>query len=144
MSADITIPDNLKPKDGRFGCGPSKIRPEALASLTAPGSNYILGTSHRQKPVKNVVKSVREGLNSLFLLPEGYEVVLGNGGSTAFWDSAAYSLVLTRAENLTFGEFGANGHASSIRALPTARMAKRYAKGDLDPSFRGTAGVAAE
>ena len=79
MSADIVIPDNLKPRDGRFGCGPSKIRPEALATLTAPGSNYILGTSHRQKPVKNVVKSVREGLNSLFSLPEGYEVILGNG-----------------------------------------------------------------
>ncbi len=86
MSAEIIIPENLKPRDGRFGCGPSKIRPESLAALTAPGSEYILGTSHRQKPVKNVVKSVREGLTSLFSLPEGYEVVLGNGGSTAFWD----------------------------------------------------------
>ena len=75
----IIIPSELKPVDGRFGCGPSKIRPEALAALSASG-NSILGTSHRQKPVKNVVKRVREGLTSLFNLPEGYEVVLGNGG----------------------------------------------------------------
>ena len=72
MSADIKIPENLKPRDGRFGCGPSKIRPEALAALAASGSS-ILGTSHRQKPVKNVVHRVREGLGSLFSLPEGYE-----------------------------------------------------------------------
>jgi phosphoserine aminotransferase len=104
MSADIKIPDNLKPRDGRFGCGPSKIRPEALASLAASGSS-ILGTSHRQKPVKNVVHRVREGLNSLFSLPEGYEVVLGNGGSTAFWDIATFGLIENKSQHLVFGEF---------------------------------------
>jgi len=117
MSADIVIPDNLKPKDGRFGCGPSKIRPEALASLTAPGSNYILGTSHRQKPVKNVVKSVREGLNSLFSLPEGYEVILGNGGSTAFWDIATFGLIENRSQHLVFGEFSSK-FASAAKEAP--------------------------
>jgi phosphoserine aminotransferase len=117
MSADIVIPDNLKPKDGRFGCGPSKIRPEALASLTAPGSNYILGTSHRQKPVKNVVKSVREGLNSLFSLPEGYEVILGNGGSTAFWDIATFGLIEDRSQHLVFGEFSSK-FASAAKEAP--------------------------
>ena len=104
MSADIKIPDNLKPRDGRFGCGPSKIRPESLAALAASGSS-ILGTSHRQKPVKNVVHQVREGLNSLFSLPEGYEVVLGNGGSTAFWDIATFGLIENKSQHLVFGEF---------------------------------------
>ena len=104
MSADIKIPDNLKPRDGRFGCGPSKIRPEALAALAASGSS-ILGTSHRQKPVKNVVHNIREGLGSLFQLPEGYEVVLGNGGSTAFWDIATFGLIEKKSQHLVFGEF---------------------------------------
>ncbi len=113
---DIVIPENLKPRDGRFGCGPSKIRPEALASLTAAGSNYILGTSHRQKPVKNVVKSVREGLHSLFSLPEGYEVVLGNGGSTAFWDIATFGLIEDRSQHLVFGEFSSKFAAASKEA----------------------------
>ena len=117
MSADIVIPDNLKPRDGRFGCGPSKIRPEALATLTAPGSNYIIGTSHRQKPVKNVVKSVREGLNSLFSLPEGYEVILGNGGSTAFWDIATFGLIEDRSQHLVFGEFSSK-FASAAKEAP--------------------------
>jgi len=117
MSADIVIPDNLKPRDGRFGCGPSKIRPEALATLTAPGSNYILGTSHRQKPVKNVVKSVREGLNSLFSLPEGYDVILGNGGSTAFWDIATFGLIEDRSQHLVFGEFSSK-FASAAKEAP--------------------------
>jgi len=117
LPASIVIPDNLKPKDGRFGCGPSKIRPEALASLTAPGSNYILGTSHRQKPVKNVVKSVREGLNSLFSLPDGYEVILGNGGSTAFWDIATFGLIEDRSQHLVFGEFSSK-FASAAKEAP--------------------------
>jgi phosphoserine aminotransferase len=104
MSVDIKIPDNLKPRDGRFGCGPSKIRPESLAALAASGSS-ILGTSHRQKPVKNVVHQVRDGLNSLFSLPEGYEVVLGNGGSTAFWDIATFGLIENKSQHLVFGEF---------------------------------------
>jgi len=99
----IDIPRDLLPVDGRFGCGPSKIRSEQLAHLTA--SAAILGTSHRQAPVKNLVGRVREGLGSLFSLPHGYEVILGNGGSTAFWDAAAFGLIDTRSENLTFGEF---------------------------------------
>jgi phosphoserine aminotransferase len=116
MSVDIKIPDNLKPRDGRFGCGPSKIRPEALAALGASGSS-ILGTSHRQKPVKNVVHRVREGLNSLFSLPEGYEVVLGNGGSTAFWDIATFGLIENKSQHLVFGEFSSK-FASAAKEAP--------------------------
>ena len=100
----ITIPASLLPADGRFGCGPSKVRQEQVDHLAAHAA--LLGTSHRQAPVKDLVGRVRAGLAELFRLPEGYEVVLGNGGSTAFWDAAAYSLVEKRAENLTFGEFG--------------------------------------
>jgi phosphoserine aminotransferase len=103
-SANIVLPDELKPRDGRFGCGPSKVRPEALASLAGPGS-ALLGTSHRQAPVKGLVHRVREGLATLFSLPDGYEVVLGNGGATAFWDAAAFGLVRERAQHLVFGEF---------------------------------------
>ena len=116
MSADIEIPDNLKPRDGRFGCGPSKIRPEALAALAASGSS-ILGTSHRQKAVKNVVHQVREGLNSLFSLPAGYEVVLGNGGSTAFWDIATFGLIENKSQHLVFGEFSSK-FASAAKEAP--------------------------
>ena len=112
---DIKIPENLKPSDGRFGCGPSKIRPEALAALAASGSS-ILGTSHRQKPVKNVVHHVREGLSSLFELPDGYEVVLGNGGSTAFWDIATFGLIESRSQHLVFGEFSSKFAAASKEA----------------------------
>ena len=115
MSAEISIPSNIKPVDGRFGCGPSKIRPEALAALSASG-NSILGTSHRQKPVKNVVKRVREGLTSLFNLPEGYEVVLGNGGSTAFWDIATFGLIEDRSQHLVFGEFSSKFAAAAKEA----------------------------
>lgn len=100
----ITIPADLLPADGRFGCGPSKVRSEQLDHLATHAA--LLGTSHRQAPVKDLVGRVRSGLAELFRLPEGYEVVLGNGGSTAFWDAAAYSLIEKRAENLTFGEFG--------------------------------------
>ena len=115
MSAEIIIPSSIKPVDGRFGCGPSKIRPEALAALSASG-NSILGTSHRQKPVKNVVKRVREGLASLFDLPEGYEVVLGNGGSTAFWDIATFGLIEDRSQHLVFGEFSSKFAAAAKEA----------------------------
>jgi phosphoserine aminotransferase len=116
MSAEIIIPSSIKPVDGRFGCGPSKIRPEALAALMSSG-NSILGTSHRQKPVKNVVKRVREGLTSLFNLPEGYEVVLGNGGSTAFWDIATFGLIEERSQHLVFGEFSSK-FASAAKEAP--------------------------
>lgn len=115
MSTEIIIPANLKPLDGRFGCGPSKIRPEALAALASSGTS-ILGTSHRQKPVKNVVKAVREGLHSLFNLPDGYEVILGNGGSTAFWDIAVLNLIENRSQHLVFGEFSSKFATASKEA----------------------------
>jgi phosphoserine aminotransferase len=115
VSNDIKIPDNIKPKDGRFGCGPSKIRPEALSALSQSGAS-ILGTSHRQKPVKNVVHNVREGLSSLFSLPEGYEVILGNGGSTAFWDIATFGLIEKRSQHLVFGEFSSKFASAAAEA----------------------------
>ncbi|WP_394326583.1 phosphoserine transaminase [Nocardiopsis trehalosi] len=101
---EIQIPANLLPADGRFGCGPSKVRPEQLGALASSGSAFM-GTSHRQKPVKSLVGRVRSGLADLFSLPEGYEVVLGNGGTTAFWDIAAHGLIRERSQHLTFGEF---------------------------------------
>lgn len=102
---DITIPRDLLPVDGRFGCGPSKVRPEQVAALAGIGAQ-LLGTSHRQAPIKNMVGRVRTGLSELFELPDGYEVLLGNGGSTAFWDAAAFSLIEKQSQNLVFGEFG--------------------------------------
>lgn len=99
------IPTDLKPADGRFGCGPSKVRPEALARLAE--ANDVMGTSHRQRAVKDVVARVRSGLSELFSLPEGYEVALGNGGTTAFWDAAAACLIRERSLHLTYGEFSA-------------------------------------
>ncbi|MFF9316692.1 phosphoserine transaminase [Streptomyces sp. NPDC014735] len=102
--ADIQIPADIKPADGRFGAGPSKVRTEALDALAATGTS-LLGTSHRQAPVKNLVGSVRQGVRDLFSLPEGYEVILGNGGSTAFWDIATHGLIENKSQHLTFGEF---------------------------------------
>ncbi|WP_150461944.1 phosphoserine transaminase [Nesterenkonia ebinurensis] len=101
----ITIPAELLPQDGRFGAGPSRVRPEQVRALVDSG-RHLLGTSHRQAPVKNLVSSIREGLSELFSLPEGYEVVLGVGGSTAFWDIASFGLVSAKAQHLSFGEFG--------------------------------------
>jgi phosphoserine aminotransferase len=100
----IVLPAELLPSDGRFGCGPSKVRPEALQALADTGRSY-LGTSHRQAGVRNVVHRLREGLAALFRLPEGYEVVLGNGGSTAFWDAAAFGLVRQKSQHAVLGEF---------------------------------------
>jgi phosphoserine aminotransferase len=100
----LEIPNDLKPADGRFGAGPSKVRPEQVRHLLDHATT-IMGTSHRQKPVKAVVRRVREGLEQLFDVPEGYEVALGNGGTTCFWDAAAFGLVRERALHLTFGEF---------------------------------------
>jgi phosphoserine aminotransferase len=102
--ADIQIPLDIKPADGRFGAGPSKVRTEAVDALAATGTS-LLGTSHRQAPVKNLVGAVRDGVRDLFQLPEGYEVVLGNGGSTAFWDVATHGLIENKSQHLTFGEF---------------------------------------
>jgi phosphoserine aminotransferase len=100
----ITIPADLLPADGRFGCGPSKVRPEAVADLAAVAGTY-LGTSHRQAGVKDVVRSVRSGLRELFGLPDGWEVLLGNGGATVFWDIATFGLIERRSQHLSFGEF---------------------------------------
>jgi phosphoserine aminotransferase len=103
---ELRIPAELLPADGRFGSGPSKVRPEQLDRLRTRGAE-LLGTSHRQAPVRDLVGGVRSGLSTLFALPDGYEVVLGNGGSTAFWDAASFGLIERRSENLSFGEFGA-------------------------------------
>ena len=100
----LVLPDELKPADGRFGCGPSKVRPEALAGLVSKGG-AVMGTSHRQKPVKALVGEIRAGLRELFDLPESYEVALGNGGATAFWDAAAFGLLEERSLHLSYGEF---------------------------------------
>lgn len=100
----LQLPSELQPSDGRFGCGPSKVRTEQLARLAESGTG-LMGTSHRQKPVKSLVGRVREGLRQLFSLPEGYEIVVGVGGTTAFWDAATFGLVRERALHLTYGEF---------------------------------------
>ncbi|HEU4904863.1 MAG TPA: phosphoserine transaminase [Solirubrobacterales bacterium] len=102
-TTSVQIPAELKPADGRFGCGPSRVRPEALARLAERSD--LIGTSHRQAPVRDLVGRVREGLGELFSLPDGYEVALGNGGTTAFWDAAAAWLVRERALHLSYGEF---------------------------------------
>lgn len=112
---EITIPADLLPRDGRFGAGPSKVRKEQIDALAAAGLT-LLGTSHRQAPVKNLVGEVREGLSSFFAAPEGYEVVLGVGGSTAFWDVAAFGLVEQKAQHLSFGEFGSKFAAATNKA----------------------------
>ncbi len=111
----LTIPADLKPRDGRFGSGPSKVRPEQLQALAAAG--HLFGTSHRQAPVKDLVGRVRDGVRQLFSLPDGYEVIIGNGGSTAFWDAAAFGLIEKRSLHLTYGEFSAK-FASAVAANP--------------------------
>jgi phosphoserine aminotransferase len=114
--AQLTVPADLKPTDGRFGCGPSKVRPEQLAALTTTAAD-LFGTSHRQAPVKNLVGRVRQGVRELFSAPEGYEVILGNGGATAFWDAAAFGLIDKKSLHLTYGEFGSK-FASAVAANP--------------------------
>ncbi len=119
MSLDalkIQIPQDLLPVDGRFGCGPSKIRPDALDALHASGST-VLGTSHRQKPVKQMVSFIRSGLADLFSLPDGYEVVLGNGGTTIFWDVATFGLINEKSQHLNFGEFSSK-FTAAVKAAP--------------------------
>jgi len=112
----ITIPQSLQPADGRFGSGPSKVRVETLEALAATGTS-LMGTSHRQAAVKDTVGRVRDGVARLFSLPEGYEVVLGNGGATAFWDVATFGLIRSRAQHLTFGEFS-NKFAKAVQQAP--------------------------
>ena len=112
----IRIPADLLPADGRFGAGPSKIRPAQLEALAATGRSY-LGTSHRQKPVRAQVGRLRTGLRELFALPDGYEVVLGNGGATEFWDIATFGLISSRSQHLSFGEFSSK-FAAAAQAAP--------------------------
>ncbi|HEY3759816.1 MAG TPA: phosphoserine transaminase [Solirubrobacteraceae bacterium] len=112
----LTIPTELKPADGRFGCGPSKVRPEALARLAGEGA-ALMGTSHRQAPVKGLVGEIRAGLRELFGAPDGYEVALGNGGATAFWDAAACGLIERRSAHLAFGEFSSK-FAQVVKEAP--------------------------
>jgi phosphoserine aminotransferase len=114
MSA-IVIPAGLKPKDGRFGSGPAKIRPEQLAALADSGAAY-LGTSHRQPPVRSLVQRIRSGLTELFNLPDDYTVALGNGGTSAFWDMATFGLIREHSQHLSFGEFSARFAALASRA----------------------------
>ena len=114
--ATITIPADLLPSDGRFGCGPSKVRPEQVDAVVAARST-VLGTSHRQPAVKNLVGSVRAGLTELFSLPDGWEIVLGNGGSTVFWDVATFGLIRDRSQHLVFGEFSSK-FADAAAAAP--------------------------
>jgi len=112
----VPIPADLLPSDGRFGSGPSKVRPEALTALAATGAS-LLGTSHRHTPVKSLVRRVRDGVRALLSVPDGYEVVLGNGGTTAFWDVATVGLVREHSQHLSFGEFSAR-FAAAVAAAP--------------------------
>jgi phosphoserine aminotransferase len=131
---EIQIPSENLPKDGRFGCGPSRLRPEQLAAFGLNGAN-LMGTSHRQPPIRDLVSQVQSGLLELFRAPEGYEIVLGNGGSTAFWDVAAYSLAEGNSQALVHGEFGGKfakalaapflGEVAIERADPGSRSALR-------------------
>jgi phosphoserine aminotransferase len=114
-SIALQIPDDLKPADGRFGSGPSRIRPEQLGRLAQEGAG-VMGTSHRQAPVRGVVAQIRADLRELFSIPDGYDVTLGNGGTTAFWEIAACSLVRRRALNLVYGEFSAKFAACTRKA----------------------------
>ncbi|HTX44940.1 MAG TPA: phosphoserine transaminase [Solirubrobacteraceae bacterium] len=113
----LKIPDELKPADGRFGSGPSRVPASRLADLAGPAGQAVMGTSHRQKPVKELVGRVRSGIRELFAVPDGYEVVLGNGGTTAFWDAATFGLVDERALHLSYGEFSSK-FAKCTQAAP--------------------------
>lgn len=138
--ADIQIPADLLPADGRFGCGPARIRPEALESLAGPGAS-LMGTSHRQAPVKDLVQRIREGLATLYRAPEGYEVALGNGGSTLFWDAAVSSLVRRRSAHGVFGEFSAKFAQAVARAPHLAEPVVTEAPGGSVAVPQPTEGV---
>ena len=113
---DIKIPTDLLPADGRFGCGPSKIRPEAVAALAEASTSY-LGTSHRQAMVQFTVSDLRNGLAELFSLPDGYEIILGNGGTTMLWDALTFGLIDQRSQHLSFGEFSSK-FATAAKQAP--------------------------
>lgn len=137
---DIVLPEDIKPTDGRFGSGPSKVRPEAVEQLAAEQSTY-LGTSHRQTPVRSLVRRIRAGLRELFALPEGYEVVLGNGGTTAFWDAAAFGLVRNRSQHLAFGEFSSRFAEVTAKAPWLAEPQVIESGFGAHPQPRGESGV---
>jgi phosphoserine aminotransferase len=136
----ITIPAELLPRDGRFGCGPSKVRIEQVDALRGAATS-ILGTSHRQKTVKAQVGRVRSGLAELFALPEGYEVILGNGGTTAFWDAATFGLIRERAQFLTFGEFGSKFAKAAKDAPQLGAPTVIASDPGSAPQFRAEAGI---
>ena len=136
---DLVIPDHLKPADGRFGAGPSKIPAGALDALAATGTS-LMGTSHRQAPVRNLVGRVREGLSSLFDLPEGYEVVLGNGGATAFWDIATFGLIREKSQHLSFGEFSSKFAKAAAEAPFLADPTVHQERARLAPGAAGRGG----
>ena len=131
----VELPRELLPVDGRFGCGPSKVRGAQLEALVTRGAS-LLGTSHRQAPIKNLVASTREGLADLLRAPEGYEIILGNGGSTAFWDAAAFGLIERRSQHLAFGEFGSK-FAAAAKApwleAPDVRKSEPGTGGTAEP-----------
>ncbi|MFJ3162294.1 phosphoserine transaminase [Streptomyces kanasensis] len=138
--AEIRIPADIKPADGRFGAGPSKVRTEALDALAATGTS-LMGTSHRQAPVKNLVGEVRAGVRDLFSLPEGYEVVLGNGGSTAFWDVATHGLIESKSQHLSFGEFSSKFAKAAKLAPWLAEPTVVSSEPGTHPEPRAEAGV---
>ncbi|HEY2672833.1 MAG TPA: phosphoserine transaminase [Rugosimonospora sp.] len=137
---DVRIPDELRPIDGRFGAGPSKVRPAAVSALATVATTY-LGTSHRQKTVRDQVARLRRGIGEFFGLPEGYEVVLGNGGSTAFWEVAAFGLIRDRAQFASFGEFGAKFAAAAKAAPFLGGPTVRTAEPGSAPALVAEAGV---
>jgi phosphoserine aminotransferase len=136
----IRIPDEFRPADGRFGCGPSKVRPAAVQALAEVATSY-LGTSHRQQPVRDQVARLRRGIAEFFGLPEGYEVILGNGGSTAFWEVAAFGLIRDRAQFASFGEFGAKFAAAAKAAPFLGDPTVRRAEPGSAPELVAEAGV---
>jgi phosphoserine aminotransferase len=138
--AAIQIPADLKPADGRFGSGPSKVRAAQVEALTSVATTY-LGTSHRQKTVRSEVQRLREGIAQLFSLPEGYEVILGNGGSTAFWDIATFGLIEDRAQFLSFGEFGSKFAAAAKSAPHLGDPSVIKSEPGDAPSFSAAAGI---
>lgn len=137
---EIVIPADLLPTDGRFGAGPSKVRPEQLQALVDKSKN-ILGTSHRQAPVKTEVAQMRAGLAEMFSIPTGYEVVIGNGGTTAFWDIATFGLIRDRAQFLTFGEFGAKFAKSAADAPFLGEQSVIKSEPGDAPAFSPLAGI---
>ena len=136
----ITIPTDLLPADGRFGCGPSKVRPEAVEALAAEAGTY-LGTSHRQPTVKFMVSRLRNAVQEMFALPDGYEVILGNGGTTSFWDAAVFGLIEQKSQHLTFGEFSSKFAECAQRAPFLADPTTISADPGGAPDARAEAGV---